>query len=51
MTIALAMFLGFVTLTLAITAWAAGRSRGSVSYFAAGRRITAWQNGLAVAGD
>jgi len=51
MTIALAMFLGFVALTLAITAWAAGRSSGSVSYFAAGRRITAWQNGLAVAGD
>jgi cation/acetate symporter len=51
MTIALAMFLGFVALTLAITAWAARRSSGSVSYFAAGRRINAWQNGLAVAGD
>jgi len=51
MTAALAMFLGFVMITLAITYWAARRSRGDVAYFAAGRRITAWQNGLAVAGD
>ena len=51
MTAALAMFLGFVLVTLAITYWAARRSRGDVAYFAAGRRITAWQNGLAVAGD
>ncbi|MEN3370037.1 MAG: cation/acetate symporter [Verrucomicrobiota bacterium] len=51
MTTALAMFLGFVLITLGITYWAARRSRGDVAYFAAGRRITAWQNGLAVAGD
>jgi len=51
MTAALAMFLGFVLVTLGITYWAARRSRGDVAYFAAGRRITAWQNGLAVAGD
>ena len=51
MTAALAMFLGFVLITLGITYWAARRSRGDVAYFAAGRRITAWQNGLAVAGD
>lgn len=51
MTPALAMFLGFVLVTLGITYWAARRSRGDVAYFAAGRRITAWQNGLAVAGD
>jgi cation/acetate symporter len=51
MTTALAMFLGFVLVTLGITYWAARRSRGDVAYFAAGRRITAWQNGLAVAGD
>src|SRR5579864_9311772 len=36
---ALVMFLGFVAATLVIT------------YFAASRRITGWQNGLAVAGD
>ena len=51
MTAALAMFLAFVAITLGITYWAARRSRGDVAYFAAGRRITAWQNGLAVAGD
>lgn len=51
MTAALAMFLAFVLITLGITYWAARRSRGDVAYFAAGRRITAWQNGLAVAGD
>ena len=48
---ALAMFLGFVVVTLVITYWAARRSKGAAAYFAAGRRITGWQNGLAVAGD
>src|SRR6187401_1114743 len=51
MTPALGMFLGFVLLTLVITYWSARRSQGASQYFAAGRRITAWQNGLAVAGD
>jgi cation/acetate symporter len=51
MNTALAMFLAFVALTLGITAWAARRTSGADSFFAAGRRITAWQNGLAVAGD
>src|SRR5918999_77200 len=51
MTISLAIFLAFVAVTLAITGWAAKRSRGAESFFAAGRRITGWQNGLAVAGD
>ena len=45
------MFLAFVLITLGITYWAARRSQGEAAYFAAGRRITAWQNGLAVAGD
>jgi cation/acetate symporter len=49
--IAVWMFLGFVILTLIITYWAARRSSGASAYFAAGRRITGWQNGLAVAGD
>src|SRR5664279_5483247 len=48
---ALLMFISFVTVTLVITYWAAKRSSGSNAYFAAGRRITAWQNGFAVAGD
>src|SRR5919199_1241102 len=51
MSISLLMFLAFVAVTLVITYWAARRSRGAESFFAAGRRITGWQNGLAVAGD
>ena len=51
MSVSLAVFLSFVAATLAITFWAARRSRGSTAYFAAGRNITAWQNGFAVAGD
>jgi cation/acetate symporter len=51
MTTPLLMFLAFVALTLAITFWAARRSSGASAYFAAGRSITGWQNGLAVAGD
>src|SRR5690349_21078466 len=47
----LIMFLGFIAVTLGITYWAAQRSKGAGAYFAAGRRITAWQNGVAVAGD
>jgi cation/acetate symporter len=50
-TASLIIFLAFVLSTLAITFWAAKRSRGASAYFAAGRRITAWQNGFAVAGD
>jgi len=49
--VSLAVFLAFVASTLGITWWAAKRSRGASAYFAAGRRITAWQNGFAVAGD
>ena len=51
MSTALAMFLGFIAVTLYITWWAARRSTGSSAYFAAGRSLTAWQNGVAVAGD
>src|SRR6188508_2053906 len=51
MTPALAMFLGFVLLTFGITYWSARRSQGAAQYFAAGRRVTGWQNGLAIAGD
>ena len=47
----LIMFLAFVGLTLLITFWAAKRNTGASAYFAAGRSITGWQNGLAVAGD
>src|SRR5512143_2479729 len=47
----LLLFLAFIAVTLGITAWASRRSGSSASYFAANRRITAWQNGVAVAGD
>lgn len=48
---ALLMFLAFVVATLVITYFSARKSAGASAYFAAGRRITGWQNGLAVAGD
>src|SRR5580693_4603624 len=45
------MLLVFIAITLGITGWAARKSSGASAYFAAGRRITGWQNGIAVAGD
>jgi cation/acetate symporter len=51
MSTSLLMFLGFIAITLGITFWASKRSAGSSAYFAAGRSIKAWQNGVAVAGD
>lgn len=51
MSISLLMFLGFVAVTLGITYWAARKTSGANAYFAANRKITGWQNGLAVAGD
>lgn len=51
MSAALFMFLIFIAATLWITYWAARQSSGANSFFAANRQITAWQNGVAVAGD
>src|SRR2546428_7499711 len=51
MSTALAMFLVFIAVTLCITWWAARRSSGASVYFAAGRSLTAWESGVAVAGD
>lgn len=51
MNISLVMFLVFIAITLGITYWASKRSAGSSAYFAAGRQIKGWQNGIAVAGD
>ncbi len=45
------MFLAFVAATLVITYFSARKSSEASAFFAAGRRITGWQNGLAVAGD
>ena len=44
-------FLLFVALTLSITWWAARRTRSANEFFAAGHRMTAAQNGFALAGD
>jgi cation/acetate symporter len=44
-------FLLFVLVTLAITYWAAKRTRTTKEFYAAGRSITGFQNGLALAGD
>jgi cation/acetate symporter len=44
-------FAAFVAVTLAITYWAAKRTRSTTEYYAAGRSVTGFQNGLALAGD
>jgi cation/acetate symporter len=44
-------FLLIVALTLAITWWAARRTRSTKEFYAAGRAVTALENGLALAGD
>ncbi len=49
--VAIAFFLSFVALTLAITYWAAQRTRTTKEFYAAGRSVTGFQNGLALAGD
>jgi cation/acetate symporter len=51
MNASLVMFLVFIAITLWITYWAARKNTGSQAFFAAGRSLTAWQNGIAVAGD
>ena len=45
------MFFIFVGATLAITYWAAKRTKTAKDYYAAGGSITGFQNGLAIAGD
>ncbi len=50
-TVAIAMFAGFVLLTLAITGWAARRTHTAKDFYAAGGAITGFQNGIAISGD
>src|SRR5207247_9309826 len=38
-------------ITPVITGWAARRTRTTVQFWAAGRSIKGWQNGLAISGD
>src|SRR3546814_3611206 len=47
----LVYFFATVAATIAITFWAARRNSGRASYYAAEGRISAPQNGLAIAGD
>jgi cation/acetate symporter len=48
---AVVFFLIIVALTLAVTYWAARRTRSTREFYAAGRSVSAFQNGLALAGD
>lgn len=49
--IARVFFFVFLAITIGITWWAARRTRTAEHFYAAGRSITAWQNGFALAGD
>jgi len=49
--IAIMFFVLFVISTLGITYWAAKRTRTTKDFYAAGRSVTGFQNGLALAGD
>src|SRR5512133_3666424 len=48
---AILLFFIFVGATLVITYWAAKRTKTTEHFYAAGRTITGFQNGLALAGD
>ncbi len=49
--IAITFFFLFISVTLGITWWAARRTRTTEQFYAAGRTISAGQNGFALAGD
>lgn len=49
--VAMAFFFVFIAATLGITWWAARRTRTTEEFYAAGRSISAGQNGFALAGD
>ncbi len=49
--VAIAFFLAFIGVTLAITYWAARQSKTTAQFYAAGGGISGFQNGLALAGD
>jgi cation/acetate symporter len=49
--VALGFFFVIVVITLAITYWAAKKTKTSSEFYAAGRSVSAVQNGLALAGD
>ncbi len=45
------LFLAVVALTIGITVWASRNTKGAADYYAAGRNISGFQNGLAISGD
>jgi cation/acetate symporter len=49
--VAIAGFFLFIALSLGITFWAARRTRSAEHFYTAGRSISGFQNGLALAGD
>jgi len=49
--VAVSFFFAFVGVTLALTYWAAKKTKTAKEFYAAGRSITGFQNGLALAGD
>lgn len=49
--ISMVMFFLFVAITLYITYWAAKKTKTGSEFYAAGRNISGFQNGLALAGD
>ena len=49
--VAIVFFVAFIGLSLAITIWASRRTRTAEHFYTAGKSVTAWQNGLALAGD
>lgn len=49
--ITIGIFAGILALTLAITAWAARRTRTESEFYTAGKGLTAAQYGFALAGD
>ena len=51
MSTSLLMFLIFIVITLGITYWASRRTGTTTDFYSAGRKITGFQNGWAVAGD
>jgi cation/acetate symporter len=48
---AIVFFLVFIALSLGITIWASRKTRTTDQFYAAGRSVTGFQNGLALAGD
>jgi cation/acetate symporter len=48
---AIVFFVIFIAITMGITIWAARKTRSTEHFYAAGRSVTAVQNGLALAGD